>query len=131
MMLREIAPVTVHVRREEVAALAAALDFGATADLLEVPWIYPAIWLAHPAVRQALLASLEKGEIPLHEAQEFSYAAEELTAETRLVMSGDIRRELSGERVRILIHLHFMKEAAEIARLSCRLIAIRAGAGAT
>ena len=140
MTLHSIQPVTVHARRAEVENFAAILGLGKIAKGTTTPWTYPAVWLAHPVVRQAILATLQEGEVPVHEAQEFIYAGDGVPIATDLVMRGDVRRDESRDKVRIIIDLRFEKDAATdhddfgfpppalVARLTCRLIAIRSPA---
>src|SRR5579875_3704562 len=87
-----IGAVVVPVRHEEVAAFAAALGLD-DANGRSAPWTYPAIWLAQPVVREAIVASLREGEVPFHESQEFSYTAGALAPATSLVMRGCVSRE--------------------------------------
>jgi hypothetical protein len=128
MQLR-IEPVEVHVRREEVARFAAAFGHADGSAEPKVPWTYPAHWLAHPTVRQALLALLEEDELPIHEAQQFIYAGNRLAVETSLVMRGEARRDRSGQAVRIVINLRFEKDDIQVAELTCRLVVVRGRAG--
>lgn len=129
MTRQPIGPIEVHVLRAEVAAFAEALGHSETAAEPKVPWTYPAHWLAHPVVRNALLALLDDDELPIHEAQEFSYAGHGLTVETSLVMSGEARRDPDGQGVRIVINLCFEQDATQVAALTCRLVVVRGRAG--
>jgi hypothetical protein len=128
-MQQRIDPVEVHVRREEVAFFAAALGCPDSAAEPKVPWTYPAHWLAHPTVRQALVSLLNEDELPVHEAQQFIYAGDRLTVETSLVMRGEARRDASGQAVRIVINLRFEKDNVQVAELTCRLVVVRGRAG--
>jgi hypothetical protein len=128
MQLR-IEPVEVHVRREEVARFAAAFGGADGSVGPKVPWIYPARWLAHPTVRRALLALLEEGELPIHEAQQFIYTGSGLAVETGLVMRGEAHRDRPGQAVRIVINLRFEKDDIQVAELTCRLIVAGGRAG--
>jgi hypothetical protein len=128
--MHRIGPVTVHVRRQDVAAVAASLGLERIVDGRAVPWTFPAIWLAHPVVRHALLAALRQDEVPFHESQEFSYSAGELAIDASLLLEGSVCREESSDKIRIIIDLRFLRDQAVICHLTCRLIAIRSMTGA-
>jgi hypothetical protein len=123
-----VGAVMVHIRREEVAAFAAALGLNDVSGST-VPWTFPAIWLAHPAVHEAIVGNLCEGEVPIHETQEFSFTAGSLAAETSMVMQGAVYREEAGDKTRLVIDLSFERNGATVARLICRLIAIPVSPG--
>ncbi|HWG05677.1 MAG TPA: hypothetical protein VG271_11740 [Beijerinckiaceae bacterium] len=123
MSLQRVEPVSVRPQREDVAAFCAALGLDELSDS-NLPWTYPAVWLAHPIVREALLCSLRDGEVPVHEGQEFSYAGQGLEIDTSYIMHGSIRRENSGDKARIVVELQFDRESITVVRLTCRLIAV-------
>ena len=124
MSLLRIEPVIVRSQRENVAAFRAALGLDELAHDSSLPWTYPAVWLAHPSVREALLSSLRDGEVPVHEGQEFRYTGQGLEIDASYLMRGNVRREESDDKVRIVIELQFDREATTVARLMCRLIAL-------